>query len=73
MICASLVLWTEADNIFFLGLSSQDCLFTAAMTGNIGGMLSLPTISLTSLKGVTDAVILNMDTGGKKTFFKGPQ
>lgn len=36
------------------------------MTGNIGGMLSLPTISLTSLKGVTDAVILNMDTGGKK-------
>lgn len=44
------------------------------MTGNIGGMLSLPTISLTYLKGVTDAVILNMDTGKKKkTFFKGPQ
>lgn len=61
------------QHICFLGLSSQDCLFTAAMTGNIGGMLSLPTISLTSLKGVTDAVILNMDTGGKKTFFKGPQ
>ena len=42
------------------------------MAGNIGDMLSLPTISLTSLKGVTDAVILNMEEK-KKTFFKGPQ